>query len=442
MSREQGPIDENRRRLLKGMAMAGAAFGLGGIGFLAGCSSPKETGGSSSSAGGAAAGGAAAAPTTIQVALVTALTGPNAAWGVSTKKGFEVAIDMMNSAGGVASKGGAKLVLKTYDTESKPEVAGTQTERAIGDGALIVTGCNQSPASLVASQICERRQIPFITGSDTDGKITGRGLKYTFRTSPLIDTYAADLVKFYVEQGKMKGKPPKTIAILCENSIVGKGAQDAYAKAAKEMGLEIVDSQSYDAAASSLDFTGFISKYKAANIDLLVGHNKPADAIRIVRTCKEQKYNPMAIGGAVGGHVVVDFVDSLGTDSNHISGSDGFSVRMKSDLLPKLNATFQAKFNADIDSNSAQGFSVTGVLWDVLERATSLKGPDVRDAMAKTSLKHGEKNYIHTGGCKFGDQGDNANAQAIIWQIDDKKWYPVGPAAVAAKDFVFPKPAW
>jgi len=48
------------------------------------------------------------------------------------------------------------------DTESKPEVAGSQTEKVIQRGCMAITGTNQSAATIVATQIAEREGVPFV----------------------------------------------------------------------------------------------------------------------------------------------------------------------------------------------------------------------------------------------------------------------------------------
>src|SRR5215470_6864263 len=110
----------------------------------------------------------------VVLGAVVALTGPNAAWGQRTWNGFQVACDLVNEQGGIKSLGGAKLKPFVVDTESKPEVAGAQTEKAIQRGAVAITGTNQSAATIVATQIAERESVPFVCATDVDPLITAR----------------------------------------------------------------------------------------------------------------------------------------------------------------------------------------------------------------------------------------------------------------------------
>src|SRR6267142_4693852 len=132
----------------------------------------------------------------VLLAAVVALTGPNAAWGQRTWNAFQMGCDLVNEQGGLKSLGGAKLKYIVADTESKPEVAGSQTEKVIQRGCVAITGTNQSAATIVATQIAEREGVPFVCATDVDPLITSRGFKYTFRTSPIVESYARDLLAY------------------------------------------------------------------------------------------------------------------------------------------------------------------------------------------------------------------------------------------------------
>jgi len=139
----------------------------------------------------AAAQSAAAQSKEVLLAAVVALTGTNSAWGQRTWNAFQLGCDLINEQGGIKSMGGAKLKYIVADTESKPEVAGSQTEKVVGRGAVAITGTNQSAATIVATQIAEREGVPFVCATDVDPLITSRGFKYTFRTSPLVSAYSS-----------------------------------------------------------------------------------------------------------------------------------------------------------------------------------------------------------------------------------------------------------
>src|ERR1700754_2209241 len=82
----------------------------------------------------------AAADQEILIANVVALTGANSGWGQPNWNGFQLACEMINAKGGIKSLGGAKLKPLVGDTETKPQVAGSQAERLIQRGVVAMAG--------------------------------------------------------------------------------------------------------------------------------------------------------------------------------------------------------------------------------------------------------------------------------------------------------------
>lgn len=377
----------------------------------------------------------------VLLGAVVALTGPNAAWGQRTWNGFQLACDLVNEQGGIKSMGGAKLKYFVVDTESKPEVAGAQTEKAIQRGAAAITGTNQSAATIVATQIAEREGVPFICATDVDPLITARGFKYTFRTSPVVESYARDLLGYVKELGEKSGKPARKLAVLSENSIVGQSSVEGATRVGKELGYEIVETATYDASKTQ-NFASYISKFKGAGVEVLVGHNKPSDAVLITRTMKELNFNPMAYGGILGGHVSNEYVNALGKDADHVLCTTSWSADADIPGLKALSQKYRDRFKEHLDSTSAGGFTAFSVLWDALERAGSADRKKLRDAIAATQMKTGDRMYMQLRGAKFAPSGENQLAGGLVFVIKDKEWVTVAPKEYAKTTATYPKPKW
>jgi branched-chain amino acid transport system substrate-binding protein len=377
----------------------------------------------------------------VLLAAVVALTGPNAAWGQRTWNAFQLSCDLVNEQGGVKALGGAKIKYLVADTESKPEVAGAQTEKVIQRGALAITGTNQSAATIVATQIAEREGVPFVCPTDVDPLITSRGFKYTFRTSPLVESFARDLLTYVKELGEKSGKRARKLAVLSENSVVGQSSVEGAKRVAKELGYEVEEAATYDASKTQ-NFASYVSKFRGAGVEVVIGHNKPNDAILITRTMKELNFNPMVYGGILGGHVSTEYVNALGKDADHVLATTSWSADADIPGLRELSKKYLDRFNEPMDSTSAAGFTAFAVLWDALERAASTDRKKLRDAIAATQMKTGERMYMQLRGAKFLPSGDNEMAGGLVLTIRSKNWIPVAPQEFAKTTAVYPKPRW
>jgi branched-chain amino acid transport system substrate-binding protein len=396
--------------------------------------------GAAALAAGVAAPALVRAADAIAIGAVLPLTGPSAQFGQVSWKAMQFAVELMNEAGGVKSLGGAQLNLAVYDTETKPEIAVTQTEQAIQRGAAVVIGCNQSAATIVASQVAERNEVPFLTAYDIDPAITARGFKYVFRCSPLTANYSSDLLACIKELRDKQGGGNR-LSILSENSVTGQGVNKALVAAAKTFGFEVVSTATYDVG-STQNFAPFIAKVKAEKADVLIGHNRVSDGILITRTAKELAFNPVAMGGVLGATNTRDYIDAVGKDAENMLGTDSFALGLKIPGIKEVAERHKAKLNRVMDIGSVSIMSDIAVIWDALERAKTADRKALRDAIAATDLKPGERNFFALRGAKFNAAGDNVLAASVITQIQNGFTTPIWPTEFAVANAVYPKPAW
>jgi branched-chain amino acid transport system substrate-binding protein len=414
MSKRRGQVRISRRDVLRGSAAAAAALAMPAV---------------------------VRAADSIIVSGIFPLTGPSAQFGQTSWESMQLAVQLMNEAGGVKSMGGAKITLAVYDTETKPEIAVTQTEQAIERGSCALVGCNQSAATIVASQVAERNQVAFLTAYDIDPAITARGFKYIFRCSPLTANYSSDLLACAKEMRDKGGGGATKLGLLSENSVTGQGVNKALQKYAEQFGFEIVNVSTYDVG-STQNFAPFIEKMKATGADVLIGHNRVSDGIQINRTAKELAFNPMIMGGVLGAANTFDYADALGNDANYVLGTDSFTNSLNVPGLKEVAERVKSQLKRTMDIGVATCMADIAVIWDALERAKTADRVALRDAISATNMKTGERNFYMLRGAKFSPAGDNELAGSIITQIQDRVVKPVWPSEFAQVAPVYPKPHW
>ena len=400
-------------------------------------------------AGGAAAVGFPALPglraqtKEIKIGLLAPLTGLAAVWGVRTLHAYEMAADLINQGGGIKSMGGAKVKVVVADTENKPEVAAIQAEKLISDRDLIMlSGSNQSSATMVGTQIAERNRLCFITGSDPLDEITKRGFQFTYRATLLTDDYVRDLIYFARDMGKKTGKVVKKMASLCENTIAGIASGKAVSKYAQEVGFEVVDVSTYEPGVTR-DFTGYISKYKSGGVDFVASFTRPQDGIMITRTMKELNFNPLAFGGISGGLNTSEYGQTLGKDSNFIIAATNFTEEARNvPRLKDLVSLWRKRFNIAGDPSFLSGFSVVPIVHATLEKNPTYDREKFKQALDQMTLKIGEYNNQQIEGIKWTPNHDNALGRAFIIQWENGVANAVSPEAYASKKAVWPKPTW
>jgi branched-chain amino acid transport system substrate-binding protein len=372
---------------------------------------------------------------------VLPLTGPSAGFGQVTWEGIQLACEMANEKGGVQSMGGAKLTAVVGDTESKPEVAASQAEQLVGRGVSVMIGCNQSAASIVASQVAERSSVPFITAYDFDPTLSSRGFKYFFRASPLVTNFSHDIIAFLKELGDKSGNPVKKVGLLSESSVAGQSANKLAQDWSTKLGFEVVDVSTY-AAGETQNFAPFITKLKGAGAEAVIGHNRVSEGIAIVRTMKELGYNPKFIGGILGAPNTREFMEAMGPDADNIYSTDAWSPTLTIPGMTEVAERTLKRSGKPMDPSIATSFSNVAIIWAALEAAKTADPKALRDAMAATELKLGERDFFLLRGVKFAENGENERAASLIAMCHNKEAVAVWPSEVATMAPVYPKPAW
>jgi branched-chain amino acid transport system substrate-binding protein len=82
------------------------------------------------------------------------------------------------------------------------------------------------------------------------------------------------------------------------------------------------------------------------------------------------------------------------------------------------------------------------VLWDALERAGTDDREKLRDAIAKTDLKVGERDGIAPYRVKFDEKGQNIYASLLVEQIQKGELAPFFPPDMTKGKAVWPVPKW
>src|SRR5690606_6756393 len=101
------------------------------------------------------------------------LTGTTATFGISTRNGIDMAIDEVNAAGGVL---GRRVRVIVEDDQGRPEEAQTVVTKLItADRVAAVLGEVASSRTLAAAPVAQQYQVPLITPSSTNPRVTDVG---------------------------------------------------------------------------------------------------------------------------------------------------------------------------------------------------------------------------------------------------------------------------
>lgn len=375
--------------------------------------------------------GASVALEPIKVAGLWPLSGENAAVGNGQKAAFQFAIDSVNAAGGIKSLGGRPIQVVYGDTQSKPDVAASETQRLIQqEGVVTLVGCYQSGITLPASQKAQELKTPFIDDIAINDTITERGYDYVFRTGPKSSWYVRDEVAFLQYLGTVTGTPVKRVALLHEDSDYGMGAAAQQTAELQAQGIEVVADISYTAQGVA-SLTTQVQKVKASNPDAVLTVTYLNDSILIMRARADLGMTDVPFLDLAGGTIDPEFINQLGGQADGILTLVEFSP-LATGLGQEVSSSFKQVSGDDLTGNSAWAYNAALVVAAALEKAGSADRDAIKEAL--TGLTVSEGIIGPATAVKFGPDGQNENAQVFVAQIQEGQLMPVWPAEFAAAD--------
>lgn len=381
-----------------------------------------------------------AAEEPILIGVLYPMTGPVSATGDICLKGVQSAVDQINADGGIKSLGGRKLKLIVADSEGKPEVAVSQTERLIRQGVVGLLGTAQSSTTYPATASAERQKVPFLVSSAYADPITERGFKYTFRYCVKNSQIAPDMLAFVTDLFKEFKTPLKTAVSIMDDTIYGKTVTEALEKVFGNAGIKIIEK--IFTPVGSKDLNSEVMRAKKANADVVLTHEFPSEAILLIKTMKELGFLPKAIVAPGGAPKIQSYYDSLGklSDYVYVLNETNWDVSERS---KKINKVFRDRYGIDLTGFSM--FEYIGIyVWrDVLEKAGSTDREKIRNTFATIEITSPDiMELLPYGKMKFGPDGQNYELKETVAMVKDATLRTVWPPKVASIKKVFPLPPW
>ncbi|HEX9491247.1 MAG TPA: ABC transporter substrate-binding protein [Stellaceae bacterium] len=384
----------------------------------------------------AAAGGTASrahAATPIRIGSLLPRSGFEALIGQGCQRSVEVAKKLLPDMG-------YSFEIIDADTESKPEVARTQAEKLIREGANILVGAFDSGQTFAIAQVAEQNGVPFVINIGSDPAITEQGYKFVFRNFPTSIMLGTNGLSRFNDLFKATGATPKTAVLMHVNDTFGQSMLKGINALMPKLNLpfQIVETIAYDPQAKDLSIE--VAKAKAAKADIHMVVTRLNDAILMTREMVKQKYEPMAvISPGSPGMYQTQFLKVLGKYAEYaITNVPWLDPRQQ--FAHAFEAAFKKAYPDEVCDIDA-GFTFEGILIcaDAHKRAVSAKPEALVEALKATDIKD---RVMLGGAIAFNEKGQNVNLPSAGVQNRNGKPTVVLPAENAELKPVFPVPGW
>lgn len=389
-------------------------------------------------AGGAVIVPPAPAADDVKIALVAPLSGRWARQGQLKKMGADMAIEEINSQGGIKALGGAKMVLREADAGDSVEKAVSAAQRVLSREKISAgIGSWLSSFTLGVTEVAERLQIPWLSLSYADS-ITERGFKYTFQTSPVSSLQAEQALDLVTELAKKNNRPIKKAAIVGDNTA----ASMFFYKPLREKllaakGIELVVDDVWTPPLA--DATAIVQKLRSAQPDIVFyGATNFPDSIQVLQKVKEFGVKS-PIQGVGAWLVTPEYVKTVGKETldNIQTVVATHPMKGQEELVKKFVQRTGEPF---MTQDPLCTYGHVWLIKEAIEQAKSADPKAIRDALAKIDLQSGPAaNAFYPPRIKFDERGRRVGAIPLIVQWQGGEPFTVVPTAVATRPVVWHK---
>jgi len=377
----------------------------------------------------------------IVLGAAVSLTGKYSSNGVHTQNGYNMAVERINSMGGVKVGGKTyKFEIIYYDDESNPKRAAQLAERLISqDGVEFMLGPYSSGLTKAMAPVTEKYGVPMVEANGASRSLFTKGYKYLFAVLAPANLYLDVAIRTAVELNGGKGV---NIAMAFEQDAFSQDVRLGIVDAAEDTGSKIVIDDKLPKELN--DMAATLAKVKAVKPDVLVvsGHTK--GALTAIRQIAEMKVDvPM---------LAMTHCDAAKLSKQHgknaqyaLCASQWHKTLTYKDDFFTDGMTYDADFTKMFDYappyQAAESSAALLVFKDAFERANSFDQKKVRDALAATDMQ------TFYGNIKFAEGGQNVSKPMVLFQVicdsagkcENKV---VAPLKWASAKLIHPVPKW
>ena len=377
----------------------------------------------------------------IVLGAAVSLTGKYSSNGVHTQNGYNMAVERINSMGGVKVGGKTyKFEIIYYDDESNPKRAAQLAERLISqDGVEFMLGPYSSGLTKAMAPVTEKYGVPMVEANGASRSLFTKGYKYLFAVLAPANLYLDVAIRTAVELNGGKGV---NIAMAFEQDAFSQDVRLGIVDAAEDTGSKIVIDDKLPKELN--DMAATLAKVKAVKPDVLVvsGHTK--GALTAIRQIAEMKVDvPM---------LAMTHCDAAKLSKQHgknaqyaLCASQWHKTLTYKDKWFKDGMTYDADFTKMFGYappyQAAESSAALLVFKDAFERENSFDQKKVRDALAATDMQ------TFYGNIKFAPGGQNVSKPMVLFQVicdssgkcENKV---VAPLKWASAKLIHPVPKW
>ena len=332
------------------------------------------------------------------------MTGSEATFGQSTDKGIRLALEERNKKGGVH---GRPVELVTLDDSGKSQEAGTAVTRLITlHHARAILGEVASSLSLAGGAVAQQYRVPMISPSSTNERVTQIGTMIA--RVCFIDAFQGYVVaKFARDNLKMQ-----RVGILYDQKqAYSKGLAKEFDKAFRALGGNVTTMQAY--TGGDVDLSAQLQSLKDTGPEAIFLPGYYTDAGNISKQARKLGIQAPFLGGDGWDSDKLAEIGGAAIEGSYYANH--YSFEETRPAVQEFVTKFKAKYGSTPDGLAALAYDAALVLFDAMDRAKTLDGEDLSEAIAAT------RGFPAVTGVITLDEHRNPVKSAVVLKVEHGK---------------------
>lgn len=288
-----------------------------------------------------------------KIGSVLSLTGGNAAYGQSTKRGMDLAIEELN-------KDGTKLAVIFEDEKSTTEGLVSAFQKLISiDNVPVVVGFMSSNGSLAAAPIANDKKVVMLSTLSGSDDLKNAG-DYVFRIREKSATHGKEMARYIKNILGLNN-----VAIYYANAANGISYVDAFRKEFTSLGGTIVFDEKY--IEKSNDFRSDLLKMKVVNPEAVYIAGVATEMAQILVQAKDVGINTKWFASAGAENPKLIEV-AKGNAEGLIFTTPAFNPEQEGGSIQKFTEAYEQKYGELPNFAAANGYDGVMLVYQVMKK--------------------------------------------------------------------------
>ena len=321
---------------------------------------------------------------TVRIGLSGPFTGGSSPMGESMRNGVRLAVDEINSAGGIQ---GVPIELIERDDTANEKVGAKIAEELTRSRVVATIGIVNTGVGLASIDHYQRSRIPLVVAVSTGPMLTRKfappaaAANYIFRVSPTLDLEARVLA------ADLKKKSLTRVALLADNTAYGESGATAFAEQARLAGLDLVSQFRFKIGES--DMSSLIKNARAAGAQAIVGWGIGPELAAIAKSMRAAGWRAPLMGSWT--LSMRNFIDLAGAAGDGALMPQTFIQDAGSTAKNSFLLAYRRMFRTELipsPMSAAQGYDGMHLLAHAIRQARSLDGDAIRMALENLNFRY------------------------------------------------------